>query len=271
MLRYAVPAAVAVSADGFEGAVAAVEETGLLAALTRGAAGSVVVAASGPVAVAAEPVEHVVDTTGAGDLYAAGFLYGLTHGYDPEGCARLAGLCAGEVISHLRDHSQQVFARVRGRRFARMRDPAGLARGRPGYGRERLGGPPWRQFAGPGDKHGAIAGVETQVLELVKLVLGEPLQQSLKNLQFAGGQAFTHRPANSALPWPAAPGRPRLPPHMNCQDHISANYRSCHQTIELSSTTASATTCSGLALSSYRSWLVMPGGPEVVGAPGCQP
>jgi sugar/nucleoside kinase (ribokinase family) len=88
-------------ADNFEGAVAAVEETGLLAALTRGAAGSVVVAASGPVAVAAEPVESVVDTTGAGDLYAAGFLYGLTHGYDPEACARLGGLCAGEVISHV--------------------------------------------------------------------------------------------------------------------------------------------------------------------------
>ncbi len=50
---------------------------------------------------AAEPVEHVVDTTGAGDLYAAGFLYGLTHGYDPEHCARLGGLCAAEVISHL--------------------------------------------------------------------------------------------------------------------------------------------------------------------------
>ena len=50
---------------------------------------------------AAEPVERVVDTTGAGDLYAAGFLYGLTHGYDPESCGRLAGLCAGEIISHL--------------------------------------------------------------------------------------------------------------------------------------------------------------------------
>jgi len=88
-------------ASSFEGAVSAVEETGLLAALTRGPAGSVVVAASGPVAVAAEAVEKVVDTTGAGDLYAAGFLYGLTHGYEPESCARLGGLCAGEVISHL--------------------------------------------------------------------------------------------------------------------------------------------------------------------------
>jgi sugar/nucleoside kinase (ribokinase family) len=88
-------------AQSFDDAVAAVEETGLLAAVTRGAAGSVIVAASGPVGVAAEPVEKVVDTTGAGDLFAAGFLYGLTHGYEPESCGRLGGLCAGEIISHM--------------------------------------------------------------------------------------------------------------------------------------------------------------------------
>jgi sugar/nucleoside kinase (ribokinase family) len=85
----------------FDDAVSALEETGLLAAVTRGAAGSVVVAASGPVAVAAEPLAQVVDTTGAGDLYAAGFLYGLTHGYDPARCGQLGGLCAGEIISHI--------------------------------------------------------------------------------------------------------------------------------------------------------------------------
>jgi sugar/nucleoside kinase (ribokinase family) len=85
----------------FDEALAAVEETGILAALTRGAAGSVVVAASGPVHIPAEPVEHVADTTGAGDLFAAGFLYGLTHGMDPESCARLGGLCAAEIISHV--------------------------------------------------------------------------------------------------------------------------------------------------------------------------
>ncbi|HUY63413.1 MAG TPA: adenosine kinase [Acidimicrobiales bacterium] len=89
------------AADRFEAAVAAVEETGVLAALTRGPAGSVVVGAQGASAVAAEAVEAVVDTTGAGDLYAAGFLFGLTHGHDPEGCARLGSLCAAEVISHL--------------------------------------------------------------------------------------------------------------------------------------------------------------------------
>ena len=85
----------------FEGALEAVEETGLLAALTRGPLGSVVVSASGPLSVPADPVARVVDTTGAGDLYAAGFLYGLTHGQDPERCARLGGLCAAEIISHV--------------------------------------------------------------------------------------------------------------------------------------------------------------------------
>ncbi len=85
----------------FDDARSAVEETGLLAAITRGAKGSVVVTASGSLAVAAEAVERVVDTTGAGDLYAAGFLHGFTSGLDPEASARLGGLCAAEVISHI--------------------------------------------------------------------------------------------------------------------------------------------------------------------------
>jgi sugar/nucleoside kinase (ribokinase family) len=87
--------------DDFDAAVGAVEEAGVLAALTRGAAGSVVVTASGPVEVPAAPVDRVVDTTGAGDLFAAGFLHGITNGLDPSACARLGGLCAAEVISHV--------------------------------------------------------------------------------------------------------------------------------------------------------------------------
>ena len=87
-------------APSHEQAIEAAEETGLLVIMTRGAQGSVVLTAHGPEAVAAAPVAKVVDTTGAGDLFAAGVLYGLTHGMDPVESARLGGLCAAEVISH---------------------------------------------------------------------------------------------------------------------------------------------------------------------------
>jgi sugar/nucleoside kinase (ribokinase family) len=89
------------SSPDLDHAVASIEETGLLAAVTRGAEGCVVVMADRTVKVPAEAVEKVVDTTGAGDMFAAGFLYGLTHGLDPVSCARLGGACAAEVISHL--------------------------------------------------------------------------------------------------------------------------------------------------------------------------
>jgi len=72
-----------------------------LAAVTRGELGSVVVTKDGTVAVPAEPVQRLVDTTGAGDLYAAGFLYAYTHGRDAALCARTGSICAAEVISHM--------------------------------------------------------------------------------------------------------------------------------------------------------------------------
>ncbi|MDA8056910.1 MAG: PfkB family carbohydrate kinase, partial [Actinomycetota bacterium] len=86
---------------GVDAAVDAVADTGVLAVLTRGSAGCVVVTPRGAVAVPAAAVERVVDTTGAGDLFAAGFLYGITHGQGPEDSARLGALCAAEAISHV--------------------------------------------------------------------------------------------------------------------------------------------------------------------------
>lgn len=73
-----------------------------LAALTRGADGSVVVTPEGIHEVAAHPVAGpVVDTTGAGDQYAAGFLFAFTHGLDPVRCGKIGALAASEVIAHL--------------------------------------------------------------------------------------------------------------------------------------------------------------------------
>jgi len=72
-----------------------------VAALTRGPHGSVIVAGDEVHVIDAHPVEHVADTTGAGDLYASGFLYGLTAGHDLRLCGQLASLAAAEVISHV--------------------------------------------------------------------------------------------------------------------------------------------------------------------------
>jgi sugar/nucleoside kinase (ribokinase family) len=72
-----------------------------VACLTRSGEGSLIVTADGIVSVAARPVERLVDTTGAGDLYAAGFLHGYAAGRDAETCGALASLAASEVISHL--------------------------------------------------------------------------------------------------------------------------------------------------------------------------
>ena len=84
----------------FDEAVACLAERPLVAALTRGPRGSVVVRGNEVDVVDAQPVAEVVDTTGAGDLYAAGFLYGLTQGRDLAECARLGGRSAAEVIGH---------------------------------------------------------------------------------------------------------------------------------------------------------------------------
>jgi sugar/nucleoside kinase (ribokinase family) len=68
--------------------------------LTRSAKGCVIVEEGMTHEIAAAPVAQVIDTTGAGDQFAAGFLFGLTHGKGLADCGRLGGLAAAEVISH---------------------------------------------------------------------------------------------------------------------------------------------------------------------------
>lgn len=87
--------------DTFEFAVTQLRQDCVVAAITRGELGSVVVTKDGVVEVAAQPVDQVVDTTGAGDLYAAGFLYGYTRGRDLHTCATLGHIASAEVISHV--------------------------------------------------------------------------------------------------------------------------------------------------------------------------
>jgi sugar/nucleoside kinase (ribokinase family) len=86
--------------NNFERAAAAVRGHVAIAALTRSAAGSVILVSGAEHRIAAVPVERVVDTTGAGDLYASGFLYGLTRRLPLPICGELGSLCAAEIISH---------------------------------------------------------------------------------------------------------------------------------------------------------------------------
>ena len=85
--------------DDFDAAVAAVQGRCSVAALTRGERGSVLVTPDEVIKVPAVPAAKVVDTTGAGDLYASGFLYGWTRGMALPQCGRLGSLAATEAIS----------------------------------------------------------------------------------------------------------------------------------------------------------------------------
>jgi sugar/nucleoside kinase (ribokinase family) len=87
--------------DDFDAALQRARRDCEVAALTRSERGSIVVGGDEVHVIDAYPVESVVDTTGAGDLYASGFLYGWSRGVDLASCGRLGALAAAEVISHV--------------------------------------------------------------------------------------------------------------------------------------------------------------------------
>ncbi|HXD45289.1 MAG TPA: adenosine kinase [Pseudolabrys sp.] len=85
----------------FESGAKALRDDARLAVVTRSEKGCVVIAKDGMTAVPAAPISQVADVTGAGDLFAAGFLVGLARGKDLKTAARLGGLAAAEVIQHI--------------------------------------------------------------------------------------------------------------------------------------------------------------------------
>lgn len=87
--------------QNFNGAMEAIRRDCAVAVLTRSEKGSVIVRGQETVEVPAHAVKSVVDVTGAGDLYAAGFLFGYTREMPLKRCAELGGLAAAEVISHV--------------------------------------------------------------------------------------------------------------------------------------------------------------------------
>ncbi len=87
-------------AADFDGAASALAGKTPVVVITRSADGAVVLAEGARHAVPAAPVAQLVDTTGAGDLFAAGFLFGLAHGHPLPRCAELGAIAAAEIISH---------------------------------------------------------------------------------------------------------------------------------------------------------------------------
>lgn len=98
--------------DNFQDAKSAISKHVEIAALTRSEKGAVIVSGDRTIEVPAAPVKKVVDTTGAGDQFAAGFLYGFTEGMDLEKCGRLGVAAAAEVISHIGPRPASSFAEL---------------------------------------------------------------------------------------------------------------------------------------------------------------
>ena len=87
--------------EEFDSAAARAADITEVVALTRAAEGSVVISGNERVEVPAVYVPRIVDATGAGDLYASGFLFGMAKGADLARCAELGAVAAAEIISHV--------------------------------------------------------------------------------------------------------------------------------------------------------------------------
>ena len=98
--------------SSFESALEAIRGDCALGVVTRSEIGSVIVSREETHAIAACPVQRVVDTTGAGDLYAAGFLFGLTNGRNLPGCARIGSLAAARVIQQVGPRPREDLAAI---------------------------------------------------------------------------------------------------------------------------------------------------------------
>lgn len=98
--------------DLFDEALTRVKAECKFAALTRSEAGAVIVADGEAHVVDADKIPKLVDTTGAGDLFAAGFLHGLARGYSPVHCGRLGAMAAGECIGHYGPRPQMSLAKL---------------------------------------------------------------------------------------------------------------------------------------------------------------
>ena len=87
--------------SNFNTAVDQVRGHSEIAAITRGEKGSIIIKGDKVFQIDAEPVAKLVDTTGAGDAYAAGFLHGIANGQDLMASGHLGSICAAEVVSHM--------------------------------------------------------------------------------------------------------------------------------------------------------------------------
>ena len=112
-------------------AIPAIEAATSVAAITRGAKGSLIVCGDDRIEIPPVPIERVVDTTGAGDLYAAGVLYGLARGLTLAECGHIGSVAAAEIISHFGGRPETPLATLIGKGAA---DPTSVARA----GRVRL-------------------------------------------------------------------------------------------------------------------------------------